>query len=255
MVLESLISLKVLKENIWIAFFYSAIISIISVYVSYIIFKEFAGIFIATFISVSMTPLFKKLLITNMKKEIYRFKKSFIERHYETLKSFFIIFFGLLFGLTLIFYFLPYEISSQIFKQQIETIEKIRGNFIFGDTFFKIFLNNFSVLTLSFIISFIYGGFMFVLAWNITVLATAIGMLKKSYGMLFPFPGLIAYFPHGIFEFIAYFLGTFSGLILSSYFLKDKYKSKYILNDAIKLYLLGIFCLLIGAIIECFLIL
>jgi len=254
MALDSLISLKILKNNSLLAFFYSAIIAIISVYVSYVIFREYAGIFIAFLISVAITPIFKKLMIINLKKDVYRFRRSFIDRHYETLKSFLVVFFGITFGLTLIFYFLPPEISSQIFKQQTEIIQRIRGNFVFGEGFLRIFLNNLSVLTLSFILSFLYGGFMFVLAWNITVLAAAIGMLRESYGMLFLPLGLITYLPHGIFEFIAYFLGTLSGLILSSYFMKGKYKSSYILKDAIKMYLFGVFLLLIGALIEIFII-
>ncbi|MEM5827992.1 MAG: stage II sporulation protein M [Candidatus Aenigmatarchaeota archaeon] len=255
MVLESLIGIKTLKEKPWIAFFYSAIISIISVYISYVVFTEYAGIFIAIFISVAITPIFKTLILSQMKKEIYRFRKSFFERHYETIKSFLIIFFGLVFGLTSIFYILPKDVSEKIFKQQIETINKIRGNFLVNDIFLKIFLNNFSVLTLSFILSFVYGGFLIVLVWNITVLASAIGMLKESFG-IFALPmGFLTYLPHGIFEFIAYFIGGFSGLILSSYFMKEKFKSKYILNDAIRLYLFGVFLLLIGAIIEVYLLL
>ncbi|MEM5829960.1 MAG: stage II sporulation protein M [Candidatus Aenigmatarchaeota archaeon] len=255
MVLESLIGVKTLKEKPWIAFFYSAIIAIVSVYVSYVVFTEYAGIFIAIFISVAITPIFKTLILSQMKKEIYRFRKSFFERHYETIKSFLIIFFGLVFGLTSIFYILPEEISEKIFKQQIETIEKIRGNFMVNDIFLKIFLNNFSVLTLSFILSFIYGGFLIVLAWNITVLSSAIGMLKETYGILALPIGLLTYLPHGIFEFIAYFIGSFAGLILSSYFMKGKFKSSYILKDAIRLYLFGIIILFIGAIIEVYLLL
>ncbi|MEM5882058.1 MAG: hypothetical protein QXS69_01160, partial [Candidatus Aenigmatarchaeota archaeon] len=163
MVLESLINEKSLKEKPFISFIYSAIISIVSVYISYLVFKEFVGIFVVFFISVAVWPVLRKAILANMKKSIYRFKDSFFDRHYETFKVFTIVFFGTLFGLTSLFLFLPKEVVNEIFKQQIETIERIRGNFIVGDTFFKIFLNNFSVLTLAFILSFIYGGILIIL--------------------------------------------------------------------------------------------
>lgn len=254
MVLESLISEETLRKNFIIAFFYCSIISIISVYISFVVFKEFVGIFVTFFITVTIWPLVKKLILINMKKSIYRFKENFFERHKETIQSFLIIFFGILFGLTLLFLFLPKEVVNQIFKQQIETIERIRGNFVFGEGFIKIFLNNFSVLTLAFIISFIYGGILIVLVWNITVLAAAIGNFIHSYGIFGIIIGLLTFMPHGIFEFIAYFFGTAAGILLSSYFIKKKYGSKYILLDSIRLYIFGIILLLIGAFIEILLI-
>ncbi|MEM0324697.1 MAG: stage II sporulation protein M [Candidatus Aenigmatarchaeota archaeon] len=255
MVLESLINEDLLKRNPFIAFLYSSVVSIISVYISYIIFKEFVGIFVTFFISVTLWPLLRKLILLNMKKSIYRFKDSFIERHYETIKSFLIIFFGILFGLTSLFLFLPKEIVDEIFRQQIDTIEKIRGNFIFGEGFMKIFLNNFGVLTLSFILSFIYGGILIVLVWNITILAAAIGIMIHSYGIQGILIGFLTFMPHGIFEFIAYFLGTSAGILLSSYFIKKKFNSKYILIDSIRLYIFGVILLLIGAFIETLLLL
>lgn len=253
MVLESLISEKLLIKSSIIAFFYCAIISIISVYISFVIFKEFVGIFITFFITITIWPVVKKIIILNMKKSIYRFKQSFFERHYETIKAFLIIFFGVLFGLTSLFLFLPKEIVSEIFKQQIETIEKIRGKFIFGEGYIKIFLNNFSVLTLAFILSFIYGGILIVLVWNITVLAAAIGNFIHSYGISGILIGFLTFMPHGIFEFVAYFFGTSAGILLSSYFIKKKYNSKYIFLDSLRLYIFGVILLLIGAFIECLL--
>ncbi|MEM0243149.1 MAG: stage II sporulation protein M [Candidatus Aenigmatarchaeota archaeon] len=250
MVLESLINEKSLKEKPFISFIYSAIISIVSVYISYLVFKEFVGIFVVFFISVAVWPVLRKAILANMKKSIYRFKDSFFDRHYETFKVFTIVFFGTLFGLTSLFLFLPKEVVNEIFKQQIETIERIRGNFIVGDTFFKIFLNNFSVLTLAFILSFIYGGILIILVWNITILAAAIGSFIHSHGALGILIGLMTFMPHGIFEFVAYFLGSVSGIILSSYFMKKKYNSKYILIDAIRLYIFSTILLLFGAFIE-----
>ncbi|MEM5882057.1 MAG: stage II sporulation protein M, partial [Candidatus Aenigmatarchaeota archaeon] len=60
----------------------------------------------------------------------------------------------------------------------------------------------------------------------------------------------MTFMPHGIFEFVAYFLGSVSGIILSSYFMKKKYNSKYILIDAIRLYIFSTILLLFGAFIE-----
>lgn len=254
MVLESLISEKTLRENPLLSFFYCSIISIISVYISFVIFKEFVGVFVTFFITITIWPVIRKLIKANMKKSIYRFKDNFIERHYETFKTFSIVFFGVLFGLTSLFLFLPEEIVNEIFEQQFQTIEQIRGSFVFGKGFLRIFLNNFSVLTLTFILAFIYEGFLFVFIWNITILAAAIGMFINSYGITGLLLGFITFLPHGIFEFIAYFLGSVCGALLSSYFLKEKYASKYILLDSLRLYIFSSILLIIGAIIEIFII-
>lgn len=250
MVLESLINERILRENPIISFFYCAIISIVSVYISFVIFKDFVGIFVVFFITIPIWSLLRKLILINMKKSIYRFKENFIERHSETIKSFLIIFFGILFGLTSLFLFLPTNVTEKIFEEQLETIKRIRGMFTLDNDFLKIFLNNFSVLTLAFIISFIYGGVLFILVWNITVLAAAIGNFIHSYGISGMLVGFLTFMPHGIFEFLSYFLGSVSGIILSSYFIKEKFASKYILVDGIRLYIFGIILLLIGAIIE-----
>ncbi|MEM0480674.1 MAG: stage II sporulation protein M [Candidatus Aenigmatarchaeota archaeon] len=249
MVIESLISIKSFRNPL-IPFFYSAIISIISVYVSFLIFKGYEGFFVTFFITISLIPFFRKLVYLEIKRT---FKgRNIIERFRDVIYFYIVVLLGIVFGLSILYSFLPKEISEQIFQYQIKAIERIRGSFVANDIFLKIFVNNFSVLTLSFILSIIFGfGALLIICWNATVLATAIGMLVKNYGITFFPQAFLIFLPHGILEFIAYFLAGIAGAMLSSASVKFKYSfSSVFFIDSFKIYLLSILILLIAAIVE-----
>lgn len=250
MVIESLLSLKSFYKNPLVPFFYSAMISIISVYVSYLVFKSYEGFFVTFFISISLIPFFRKIVYLNLKRTIYA--KNFFERYYDVIYFYLIVLFGIVFGLSVLYVFLPSEVSKQIFYYQIKAIERIRGNFVVGDTFLKIFINNFSVLTLSFILSIIFGfGAILIISWNATVLAAAIGMLTKNFGLTFYPQAFLIFLPHGTLEFIAYFLAGLAGATLSSASVKFKHSLAFnFFLDSLKIYLVSIFILFIAAIVE-----
>ncbi len=247
MVLEKLL-LKY-RTNFLLLFFFSSIATLISVYISYLIFEKYNSLFIVFLISFLLIPLIEKFRRENLKNDY----KTFFERNFETFFSYIIVIFGISIPLSLLFYFLPVEISEKIFLEQINAIKKITGNFAIENTFFKIFLNNIQVALLAFLLSFFYGfGGVLVISWNASILGTAIGILTKSYGIqYYPF-AILTFLPHGIFEFFAFFLAALAGSIFSSYYYK---KEKTLIFDSFKIFFFSIFLIFIGALIETFIIL
>lgn len=128
-----------------------------------------------------------------------------------------------------------------------------------------IFFNNIGVLALVFLTSFIFGaGGIFIITWNASIVGVFIGDAvrrttnfiagDKVFAYLIETPrvlsGLIL---HGFFEFSGFFCGAIAGGILSVALVKHKIKSKHfrvILLDSMKLMLLSVLLIVIGAIIE-----
>jgi uncharacterized membrane protein SpoIIM required for sporulation len=244
-----------LKNPIFI-FFYSAIISIINIYVSVQIFKNYESFFITFLTTLSLIPFFKKIVDIEVRNTLKIKDTDFFERYFQVICFYLLVLFGLVFGTSLVYIFLPQELSSKIFEKQIETIKRIRGMFIgnlFDDNIFlKIFFNNLSVLLLSFIFSLLYGfGCLLIISWNAIILATAIGMLTKNYGIFFYPQAFLIFLPHGSLEFISFFLGGLAGAILSIASSRRKiFQIKKFYLDSFKLLLYSILILLIAAMIE-----
>jgi len=244
-----------LKNPLYL-FFYSALISIVSIYISVQVFKSYESFFITFLITLSLIPFFKKIIDIEIRRTLKISNKSFFERYYHTIYFYLLVLFGLVFGMSLVYVFLPSNISEKIFEKQIETIKKIKntftGNFFEKNIFFKIFFNNLSVLFLSFLLSLIYGfGSLLIISWNATILATAIGMLTKNYGILFYPQAFLTFLPHGTLEFISFFLAGLSGAILAVASSRRKvFEIKKFYLDSFKLLFFSILILLIAAIIE-----
>ena len=244
-----------LKKPIYV-FFYSAFISIVSIYISVKVFEKYESFFITFLITLSLIPFFKKIVNKEVKNTLKVSDKNFFERYLNTIYFYLLVLFGLVFGMSLVYIFLPSNISEKIFEKQIEVIKKIRGMFI-GNLFnniplLGIFFHNLSVLLLCFILSLLYGlGSLLIISWNATVLATAIGMLTKNYGIFFYPQAFLTFLPHGTLEFISFFLAGLAGAILSVASARRKiFEIKKFYRDSFKLLLYSILILFVAAIIE-----
>jgi uncharacterized membrane protein SpoIIM required for sporulation len=244
-----------LKKPIYI-FFYSALISIISIYISVKIFKDYESLFITFLITLSLIPFFKKIVNKEVKSTLKISNENFFEKYLNTIYFYLLVLFGLVFGMSLVYIFLPTNVSEKIFEKQVETIKKIRGMFT-GSLFnnvpvLEIFFHNLSVLLLCFILSLLYGfGSLLIISWNATVLATAIGMLTKNYGIIFYPQAFLTFLPHGTLEFISYFLAGLAGAILSVSSARRKiFEIKKFYRDSFKILLYSILILFIAAIVE-----
>ena len=228
MVLEKIVTIReAIRHPLWM-FVIGALVSVISLFISFLVFPESVGLFTTVLVTFIMTPFMVNLLTyeafmteLEIKKRI---KQNFFQRHWDMLLIYTAFFSGMIVALSLTFIFLPDETVQKLFEDQISEIKLIRGSFLFSNTFLKIAVNNIGVLLLSTLFAFIFGsGAIFILSWNASVLSAAIGLTAKSFGGILGIPiALATYLPHGVFEIMAYFLGGIAGGILSAVIMKRK---------------------------------
>lgn len=261
MVLEKLVTIReAVTHPLWM-FVIGALVSIISLFISFLIFPESVGMFTTVLVTFIMTPFMVNLLTyeafmteLEIKKKI---TQNFFQRHWDMLMIYTAFFSGMIIALSLTFVFLPEDTVSKLFEDQINEIKLIRGSFLFSSTFLKIAVNNIGVLVLSTLFAFIFGsGAIFILSWNASVLSSAIGLTAKSVGGIAGIPiALATYLPHGMFEIVAYFLGGIAGGILSAAVMKRKTELfGVIVKDSIKVIVVAIALLFVSAVIETMLI-
>jgi uncharacterized membrane protein SpoIIM required for sporulation len=144
---------------------------------------------------------------------------------------------------------------------------------VFSTYFIKIFANNTGVLLLAVLSSFVYGaGALFLIGWNASVIAVKIGQgtlaLLPTYAHFGDLGALAAaylhglfnalgFLPHGIFELPGFFIGAIAGGIISVAMSKKAYQKKefqIILFDALILFGWALAFVLLGALIEAYLI-
>jgi len=254
MVLDRIIGVKeVLKDPIK-AFGLGVIISSISLFVAYSIFPQSTGLFTVVIITLASLPFINRML----RYEAYEDEKmmethTFFQRYGDVIITYVALFSGMIIAMSLSFVVLPEQVVETVFSDQINEINLIRGNFDFGNKFVEIFVNNSSVLTLTFLFSFLFGsGAIFILAWNASVLSSAIGLIAKSSGGLIALPSAVLMFiPHGSFEIGAYFIGAIAGGLVSAVITRRKsVKFWPIVQDSLKLLAIAFVFLIIGGIIE-----
>jgi len=178
---------------------------------------------------------------------------TFFQRYGDIIFAYVALFSGMIIAMSLSFVILPETFVETVFSDQINEVNLIRGKFDFGNKFVEIFANNSSVLTLSFLFSFLFGsGAIFILAWNASVLSSAIGLIAKSSGGLIALPSAVLMFiPHGSFEIGAYFIGAIAGGLVSAAVTRRKsVKFWHVVRDSMKLLAIAFVFLIIGGIIE-----
>jgi len=257
MVLEKLVTVREAVKRPWSVFLLGIIVTITSLMVSHVIFPQSVGLFTTFVITICVTPFMYNLIKYSEAKseELIKSGKglNLLARHRDVIIIFASFFAGIVVAFTLLFLFLPEEFSSKLFQDQVTTITLIRGSATFASTFWKIVANNIGVLTLTFIISFLYGsGAVFILAWNASILGTVLGMTAKSVGGLSGLPlAILIYFPHGSLEMLAYFIGGVGGGIASAAITRKKTElTPQMLKDSFKLFGLAVILLLLAGIIE-----
>ncbi len=261
MVLEKLVTIRqAVKHPLWM-FVIGALVSVISLFISFLVFPTSIGLFTSILVTFIMTPFMVNLLTyesfmteLEIKKKIMQ---NFFQRHWDMLLVYTAFFSGMIVALSLTFIFLPEETVEKLFQDQINEIKLIRGSFLSASTFLKITINNIGVLLLALLFAFIFGsGAIFILSWNASVLSAAIGLTAKSIGGVSGIPvALVTYLPHGIFEIGAYFLAGIAGGILSALVMRRKTELFGVMvKDSIKVIALAVVLLIIGSVIESMLI-
>ncbi|MEM5777099.1 MAG: stage II sporulation protein M [Candidatus Aenigmatarchaeota archaeon] len=225
-------------------------------FISYFVFKENLGIFNIVITSLVLVTFINSMIFLEEKETEHEMQKSFWEKHGDIISAFGAMFIGMTLAMSLAYIILPEEIVQKMFNEQIREINIIQGRFTFSNKFLEIVSNNFSVLTLSFLLSFLIGtGAILILSWNASVLAAAIGMVAKSLGGLHGLPiAILTFLPHGVFEITAYFIGAIGGGLISAAMIRKNSKLNFIIKDVFMLFFTAITLLIIGGIIETFII-
>jgi uncharacterized membrane protein SpoIIM required for sporulation len=172
------------------------------------------------------------------------------ERNHAIISAYFFFFLGVAFTYTFWYIILPSHYTSTLFSYQISTVKAIRGMVASPTEFMMIFLNNFKVASVAFILSFFFGtGALFVIAWNASIVAAFFGELgrglvsagmHKFFAALYAFIlGSLSIMVHGIPEIVAYFVAGIAGGVLSTGVYRGRY-TREIFEDALTLYLVSI---------------
>jgi uncharacterized membrane protein SpoIIM required for sporulation len=257
MVLEKLVSVREAVKNPLSVFFLGAVVSLTSLFVSYFVFPQSVGIFTSFMVTLSVAPFMYNLskFAEARGEEVLksRGEANILARHRDIIAVFVSFFTGMAVTFTFCYLFLPDHLGEKFFKDQLTTIQQIRGRAASPDTFQTIVVNNIGVLVLAFVFSFLYGtGAIFILAWNASVLGTVIGMTAKSIGGFKALPlAVLVYFPHGSLEMLAYFIGAIAGGIASAAVTRRKTELlPVVLKDSFRLLVVAIALLLVAGFIE-----
>ena len=263
MVLESIINVKTAEKKPSVMFAAGFVYVIVAAALAYYIFPTDPSIplvFLTTFAAIP-------IMVNVLKKEeevVEEEKMILIGKHKDVFLMFTSLFFGMATAFTILYIFVPNDISAKLFSAQISTIKGVSG-FMTADAILQeILVNNFKVLAFCLLFSFIFGaGAIFIIAWNASILGVAIGhtirqMLMKlgggwhAYFYVVPY-SLGRYLTHGIFEISAYFLAGIAGGIISAAVVRYDFNSKKfyeVVLDSLDLIILASLLLVIGALVE-----
>ncbi len=252
MVLEYLIGPLKAEAHPKYMLFYGFLYSVLGVFLAYLIFKDYSSLVMVTLTTMAAIPLIYNIIRVEEKKDLTDMsEKNLLKEHSKALTVFMYYFIGATLGFAACYAILPQEMSSFLFRIQIETVSQINGNVTgkvydsFG-AFSSILSNNFQVLVLCILFSFLYGiGSIFILTWNASVVGFAIGNTIRSgvfqiekqlnlvagteYARAVSY-GLLKYSIHGVPEILAYFVAGLAGSIISTAAIRHDFGTKRYVN-------------------------
>lgn len=227
-------------------------------------------------IALAIVPLTQitSRLIENEEKieEKFLSNKNILIRHKEFIIDYIVIFFS-----SLLAFYIGYILFPNVFLPQLNAINNIKehvsslntytGAAIDENALFSfIIINNLQLLILFYIFSFLYGaGSIYLLLWNSSIIGAFLGIEAYSVNsnnifykfIIYPLIILLQILPHGIIEFLAYFLAALAGGILSHLFIiKNRNKNilEQITSDSILLFMFSLLFLFIAALVEAYII-
>ncbi|MEM4598281.1 MAG: stage II sporulation protein M [Candidatus Diapherotrites archaeon] len=283
MVLEAIFGGKQVIKKPYLMLFFGLIVSMCSNLIIYPFFKgENAGLLAIAFITIASMPLIHNVLLREEKAEarVPVLCEKFFERNVELIAVYSYMTMGVIAGYAILYLVLPesdYALACNtkscvylpskgyVFGEQQKALDYVAnvaaktGKAVdaeeanFGEFFYwfsLIFENNFGVLVVALIMSFVFGaGAIFLISWNASVVGTWIGQTIMANNH-FRFLGLI---PHGIPEFMGYFLGAIGGALVSVAVTRKKVFTKEIERITIDSFIIiaaAVISLLVGAAIE-----
>ncbi len=271
MVLESLFNPFAVKKKPWEMFIAGFIYSFVGLMLSYMVFRESAGLLTVFLIVLGTLPI----LYTTIKNEEaldmkYDNEIFLLKEHTKVLAFLMFLFLGVTCALAIAYVFMPTEVVNTVFHLQQQSVinvnNNVQGHMTQFGLFGNIFINNLKVLFFCIVFSFLYGtGAIFILTWNASVVATAMGDFFKAElsrgASILGMPTIATYFgaasfsflrymTHGLLEMASYFVAGLAGGIISISLIKHNLKEDRVLTDALDLILISLGILLIAGIVE-----
>ncbi|MBD3248898.1 hypothetical protein GF336_02520 [Candidatus Woesearchaeota archaeon] len=294
MVLDLLINPKKITGNPWEMLFIGAIYSFVAAFLALWIFKNYVSLVMITLTVVASVPFVRSIIEQEEEKRVSSkddqgiFK--LLKQHNSAIKALMYLFLGFTVTFTLLYVFMPSEVTERMFSVQLETIITVQspdptGNFISAtgnyhevagkytdvtgnyispfEIFKRIFMNNTKILLFCAAFSFFFGaGAIFILTWNASVMATAIGSFIRNnlfYAeSMFDYfqvivVGLLQYTIHGIPEIMAYFIAALASGMVSFSLMTQEFMSpgfKKVAKDAGVLFTIAAAVIFLAALIE-----
>ncbi len=264
MVFESLFSANELRNKPWKTMLLGIIYSSIGILVSLWVFNDSPSMSAVFLTTIAAIPLLVKVLKIEEEEDFTVKELPLIGNHLDVLQIILYLFLGLLFSFTAWYILLPQELSSKVFSSQLSVINSINssinGGFTNKDFLSIILANNFKVMIVCLVFSFLYGsGSVFIITWNASVMSAAIGNAIKSllsqsvpYFKAVPL-GFSQYIGHGLLEMTAYLLAGIAGGIISAAVIRHKFlskKFKEVVFDSFNLIMLASVILIISGLLE-----
>jgi uncharacterized membrane protein SpoIIM required for sporulation len=263
MVLESLFTARKIESKPADMIILSLLVSAASLFLSYFIFPEYAGVIFPLLITVGMAPVFYRILGDEEKAEEKvagrKAGESFFRRHGEAVWLFSLFFIGVMITAFAASLLLPEDLAYSLFRPQIDSIaasKTITGGMLSQDALSAIVQNNVRVMLSAFALSlFLSTGALWILGWNASVLGIYMASLLKG-GLFAEFSSaIIGIIPHAPIEIAAYFLAGIAGGILSAGLIREEHnfrgkKFRLVLIDSIKLFAIAIIMVGAGALLE-----
>lgn len=283
---EALINPRHAERRPWQMFFVGLLYAALSVAIANFVFlrnpvfEKHISIIIVFFTVMFSLPFMFYIIKHEETKDLkIKEEKKLIKEHGKAISALLFLFLGYVVAFSLLYMVLPPDIVGSNFKIQVETYCSINAPHSFDSCvagnlaarviepttaatslregmgrLSAILSNNFYVLLLSLLFSFIFGaGAIFILAWNASVIAAAVGIFSKAPILIHQ--GLFRYMIHGIPEIAAYFVAALAGGIIGTAAIRHEFGHErfwHVLQDSLDLIILSLLILLIAGFIEVF---
>lgn len=263
MVLEQLYPAAWLERKSHYAFIIGVAYSVVGILFAILIFPQSSGIASIAFTSLLILPTLNQLLALEESQAAQApglSLRRLFRAHSDIFRIFLFLFIGIMLTYGMFAIMLPSLATSKFFEEQVD-VAGLTGFATGGGLFSAILINNFIVLLVAFVSSFVYGsGSVFIITWNASVWGVFFGLLARSsagaasYSPFVYFSlVLLAVAPHLISEASAYFLTAISGGIISKAVIKEKIMSRTfvrIISGSLVIFAVSVVVLIVAAAIE-----
>jgi hypothetical protein len=264
--LEQIYPLSLIEKNPIYAFLLGSAYTVIGIGLAVLLFPEDPALVAVALISLMFYPTINSLMRQEEALESRREDFNpfvFLKNHKYAFVLYTFIFVGIFLIFALFALVLPSLATNHVFKNQINVLYGTStGHAVFQkEVFFDILSNNFLVLTVIFITSFVIGdGGIFLITWNASVWGTIFGNLAKTAALnanqnpfLYFLIILAAVAPHMILEAFAYLASATTGGVISRAIIKEQLLSKrfnYVIINTILSLVFAFIVLIIAVTIE-----